>query len=291
MPAAGRAITNSIGMKLVLIPPGEFEMGSTKEFIESELSCPAGRLLNDVTYGTAIAREVPRHKVRITKPFWLGAMEVTQEEFERVVGVNQSLFLGNPKLPVEEVSWYDAVDFCRKLSELPAEKAANRHYQLPTEAQWEYACRAGNEGAWCFSRHQGAMAAPEDCKLLGKYAWFEENSGFVTHAVGQKKPNAWGLFDMYGNVSEWCQDYYAEYSNSPAADPVGPSKDDPRVVVGHRVTRGGVFCGGDYWCRSAMRGLGDPKFRGCDIGFRVAAVAAQVRGTQPSEENGAPRTK
>ena len=145
-------------MKLVLIPPGEFQMGSSKELIDEEL-----RLHDDGWYKDHLPGERPQHRVRITKPFWLGATDVTQEEHQRVMGTNPSEFsaTGREKdkvagqdmnrFPVEHVSWDEAVEFCRKLSNLPEEKSARHVYYLPSEAQWEYACRAGNSGRWCFS--------------------------------------------------------------------------------------------------------------------------------------------
>ena len=151
--------TNSIGMKLVLIPPGEFMMGSPKELIEEELRAHSG----EQWYTDRLADEGPKHRVRITRPFYLGVYKVTQGEYQRVMGTNPSDFSVTGKksdkvagqdtkrFPVENVSWDDAVEFCRKLSELPEEKATGRTYDLPSEAQWEYACRAGNAGRWCFS--------------------------------------------------------------------------------------------------------------------------------------------
>ena len=134
--------TNSIGMKLVLIPPGEFMMGSPKELIEEELRLHG----DDDWYRDHLQDEVPQHRVRITKPFWLVATDVTQKEYQRVMGSNPSKFQGDPKMPVEQVSWDDAAEFCRRLSGLPGEKAAKSRYGLPTEGQWEYACRAGSKG-------------------------------------------------------------------------------------------------------------------------------------------------
>ena len=124
--------TNSIGMKFVLIPPGEFEMGSPKETIDEELKTHA----DDGWYKDHLPGEGRQHRVRITKPFYLGLYEVTQEEYQRVMGSNPSAYRGDPKRPVENVSWDDAVQFCRRLSDLPAEKGAKRRYGLPTEAQW-----------------------------------------------------------------------------------------------------------------------------------------------------------
>jgi formylglycine-generating enzyme required for sulfatase activity len=236
-------------MRLVPIPPGEFEMGSSWEFVEMERRSEAAR--NDDIYTHYVSHledEFPQHKVRITKPYWLAATVTTQEQYDRVMGTNPSHFRGHAKRPVENVSWYDAVEFCRRLSELPQERAAKRRYQLPTEAQWEYACRAGSEKAWFFSRHDGAASSPDDRKLLGEYAWFSDNSGrapqdyasWTTHPVARKKPNAWGLYDMYGNVFQWCQDWHAPYKDEAAVDPAGP-RDVSQPVSGWRVQRGGAF--------------------------------------------------
>lgn len=235
VPPAGKVITNSIGMKLVLIPPGQFEMGSSEKFIESEGQPDSAARDIGPYYGACLWGERGQHTVRITKPYWLAATLTTQAEYYRVMGANPSHFRGDPRLPVnqvslpvEQVSWHDAVEFCRKLSELPEEKAAKRHYQLPTEAQWEYACRAGNPKAWYFSRREGAATAPEERKLLLEHAWCSENSGcpdngaWMTRLVAKKKPSPWGLYDMYGNVSEWCQDWYTLYAKAPVDDPTGP---------------------------------------------------------------------
>ena len=191
-------ITNSIGMKLALIPSGEFQMGSPAELIDAELRLhgyngPWARLLPG---------ELPQHRVRITKPYRLGVTEVTQEQYQRVMGVNPSKFQGDPNRPVEQVSWDDAVEFCRRLSELPGEKAVKRHYGLPTEAQWEYACRAGSTVP--LQSKADPSARLEEEKILRDYAWFGANSDGQTHAVGQKRANAFGLNNMHGNVAEWC---------------------------------------------------------------------------------------
>jgi len=169
--------TNSIGMRLVLIPPGEFQMGS-----------PAGD-------GVASSDEKPHHNVRITKPFYLGVCEVTQEQYERVMAQNPSRFKGDPQRPVGYVSWTGAAEFCRKLSEKEGVT-----YRLPTEAEWEYACRAGTTTRYCFG---------DDEASLGEYAWY---GSVGRYPVGEKTPNAWGLCDMHGNVWEWCADWYdADY--------------------------------------------------------------------------------
>ncbi|MGO8750100.1 MAG: SUMF1/EgtB/PvdO family nonheme iron enzyme [Thermoguttaceae bacterium] len=263
-------MTNSIGMKLVLIPPGEFDMGSPKELIEEELRAHG----DDGWYSDRLPGEAPRHRVRITKPYWLGITEVTQEEYERVMGSNPSKFQGDPKRPVEQVSWNDAVEFCRRLSELPGEKGAKRRYQLPTEAQWEHACRAGNPGRWCFSERSGSVATALAEKLLGEYGWFNANAGGQTHAVGQKWANVFGLYDMYGNVWEWCQDWYDRdyYAKLPTDDPMGPPGGS------YRVGRGGGWFRPAGDCRSASRSYIEPGGRNDHLGFRVSLVLVDNAG-------------
>ena len=169
-------ITNSIGMKLVLIPPGEFMMGSPKKLIEAEPNAHGGGW-----YGSYLPGEGPRHRVRITRPFYLGMYEVTQEEYQRVVGTNPSAFSATGehkdgvagqdtrRFPVESVSWNDAAEFCGKLSEMPEEKAAGRKYRLPSEAQWEYACRAGSVGPYSFSSGRSGIPEQQD---PSDYGWF-----------------------------------------------------------------------------------------------------------------------
>jgi formylglycine-generating enzyme required for sulfatase activity len=237
-----REITNSIGMKLVLIPKGTFMMGSP----ESE----EGRY--DVE---------TQHEVTISKDYYLGVYEVTQAQYEKVIGKNPSHFQGekikgsSSNHPVECVSWLDAVEFCKKLSELPEEKKAGRVYRLPTEAEWEYACRAGSKSAYSFG---------ESSKSLGDYAWFDENSNGQTHPVGEKKANAWGLYDMHGNVWEWCSDWIGEYPNGAVSDPVGPRENSDRVI------RGGCLCDVAAGCRSGSRYWSDPSGHVSSDGFRVA---------------------
>ncbi len=170
--------------------------------------------------------------------FSIGVHEVTQSQYESVMGANPSYFKGANN-PVEHLTWDDAVAFCAKLSSLPAEVAAGRVYRLPTEAEWEYACRAGTTMAYSFG---------DDEKDLGKYAWFSDNSGGTTHGVGEKLPNGWGLYDMHGNVWEWCSD-----------------ADDS-----HRVRRGGSWNNVVAHCRAAYRDRRDPTYRISDLGFRLA---------------------
>ena len=239
-----KEITNSVGMKLVLIPKGSFKMGLS-EYLE------------------VLARGELQHEVTISKDYYLGVTEVTQGQYEKVMGTNhpsyfQKRVIGksdSSMYPVERVSWEDAVEFCKQLSELPEEKKAGRDYRLPTEAEWEYACRAGSKTAYSF----GA-----DSRSLGDYAWFGENSGGQTHPVGEKKANAWGLYDMHGNVWEWCSDWYGEYSKSAVSDPVGPKEGSSRVF------RGGSWGIEAAICRSAFRGGSVPSDRYDGLGFRVA---------------------
>ena len=227
-------ITNSIGMKLRLIPAGEFMMGSP---------------------GTESDRDddETQHRVRITKPFYMGVTEVTQEQYQKVMGSNPSKFKG-PQNPVELVSWAEAVEFCRKLSAMPAEKTAGHVYRLPTEAEWEYACRSGTTTAYGFG---------DDASRLGDYGWFRSNSDSSTHPVGEKKPNAWGLYDMHGGVYEWCQDWYGAYPSGSATDPTGATSGS------HRVIRGGSWISSARYCRSATRYWRTPGYRNNLLGFRV----------------------
>jgi formylglycine-generating enzyme required for sulfatase activity len=273
-------ITNSIGMKLVLIPPGEFMMGSPKELIEEELKTPG---IKD-WYKEQLPSEGPQHRVRITKPFYLGMYVVTQEEYQRVMGTNPSEFSATgqhkdqvagqntKQFPVEHVSWDDAVEFCRKLSEMPEEKAVGRTYLLPSEAQWEYACRAGSTGRYGFSSVRSGIPKEYEEKALSDYGWFNGNSGGMTHAVGLKRASAWGLYDTQGNVWEWCEDWYDKdyYAKSPTNDPTGPLGGSPRV------SRGGSwdYPAGD--CRSAYRDGSVPGFRYYNLGLRVSLVLADT---------------
>jgi len=267
-------------MKLVLIPPGEFQMGSTKELIEEELKAYS----DDQIYKKALLTEAPSHRVRITKPFYFGMYELTQEEYERVMGTNPSSLSvtgqnkdqvtgqDTKRFPIDPVSWDDAVEFCRKLSEMPEEKAVGRTYQLPSEAQWEYTCRAGSTGRYNFSLGGNAIPKESDENSLSDYGWFKGNSGMKSHAVGGKRPCAWGLYDMVGNSWEWCQDWASEdyYSNSPLDDPGGPT------LGSYRVFRGGSCFNVARGCRSARRGVGGLECR--TAGFRVSLVLPDKSG-------------
>ena len=230
-----KAITNSLGTKLVLIHAGSFSMGS-----------PEGE--------TGRQGDEPLHEETFGKSFYLGVYETTQDEFEKVMGNNPSRFRG-PKNPVEHLSWEVAVLYCDKLSQLPEEKAAGRAYRLPTESEWEYACRAISTTSYCSGETEDELAT---------YAWFSENSGMRTHPVGEKAANRWGLYDMHGNVWEWCQDVYKRLPSDEASDPQG------KMAGTSRVFRGGGWIHDVIYCRSALRMRKYPSYHHDYIGFRVA---------------------
>jgi formylglycine-generating enzyme required for sulfatase activity len=235
-------ITNSIGMKLTLIPAGKFLMGSP--------NTEPGRH----------AEEGPQHLVTIPRPFYMGIHEVTQAHYQRVVGTNPAHFHaangGGPNHPVECVSWNDAVLFCKKLSEMTGERNAGRVYRLPTEAEWEYACRAGSTNAYGFG----------DVGRIDSAAWHKGNSGAKSHEVGTRPANAFGLFDISGNVWEWCADYEAPYADDkPRVDPRGPDRGTMRIF------RGGCWMSSPDMLRAGHRytfGCG-PQSAQFNIGFRV----------------------
>jgi formylglycine-generating enzyme required for sulfatase activity len=239
-----KLITNSIGMKLVLIPAGEFLMGSPDSDKDAEVD------------------EKPQHRVWITRLFYLGATAVTQSQYRAATSMTPSYFKESNDLPVEQISWEDAMAFCARLNELEKGKLLGANsYRLPTEAEWEYACRAGSQWRFGFG---DAYAS------LGNYAWFEDNSVGKTHPVGRKRANAWGLHDMHGNVWEWCWDAYdgQYYASSPADDPRGPDFTGAQ----DRVVRGGSWSLNPGSCRAAKRYPGAPGDRDFNLGFRVARV-------------------
>ena len=250
--AASSIVVNSLGMKFAAIPAGSFTMGSPAD--EPDRSGMENQ-----------------HVVEITRPFCLGVYPVTQDEYQRVIGTNPSCFaeaetgdaLGTVagRLPVERVSWDDACEFCRRLSELPAEKAAGRHYRLPTEAEWEDACRAGTATAFAFGPSLAPTQANFDCGRAAGIA-----SG--TTAVGSFPPNAWGLHDMHGNVWEWCADWFSPdyYGRSASRDPQGPPSGFAHVL------RGGGWRSRAAQCRSAARYSATATQRHDAFGFRVACI-------------------
>jgi formylglycine-generating enzyme required for sulfatase activity len=188
-------------------------------------------------------------EVVLSKPFYMGVHEVTQEQYEAVMGAKPSKFVDAAK-PVESVSWEEAVEFCRRLA-----RKANQAVTLPTEAQWEYACRAGSKARF---------SSGDDDRQLYTFARFGQGPDAGTAPVGSKKPNAWGLFDMHGNVWEWCSDWYAgSYVNAATRDPTGPLSGQWRVL------RGGSWVNTLEGCRCATRNKSAPDARYNAIGFRV----------------------
>jgi formylglycine-generating enzyme required for sulfatase activity len=248
------SVTNSIGMQLVLVPAGELTIGSRADDPDADPD------------------ERPARRLRMSSPFYLGRHEVTQDEYSRVTGDNPSWFqpdgpgaaqVGDQetgRLPVDMVSWDEAVAFCRRLSQLPAERSAGRTYRLPTEAEWEYACRAGTSTRF---------ACGDELTLAQANVRGESAAVATTRPVGSYPPNAWGLCDMHGNVWEWCSDAYdAEaYRTAVAVDPQGPADGTGRVV------RGGDWQFPARFARSANRDFTRASRRDLGNGFRVVCEA------------------
>ena len=224
-------LSGGVKMKFVWCPPGSFTMGSPTD--EDELG-------DDET----------QHPVTLTKGFWMGQYEVTQAQWRSVMGDNPSNFRGDDDRPVERVSWEDCQKFVEKCNAV----VKNVRFVLPTEAQWEYACRAGSTGPF---------AGTGDLAEMG---WCSYNGGEKTHPVGQKKPNAWNLYDMHGNVCEWCADWYGTYEGD-STDPTGPASGESRVL------RGGGWDNGPRDSRSASRNWFRPGCRYYDLGFRLLCSA------------------
>jgi formylglycine-generating enzyme required for sulfatase activity len=248
-----------VKLELVYIKEGDFWMGS-----------PRGE--------STSSDDKPRHIVEITKPFWLGKSAVTQQQYTRLTGMGNPSYcaatgggkdkvqgMDTSRFPVENVSWDDATAFCEELnrkhlSQAPeALRQAGYKFRLPTEAQWEYACRAGTGTAYYFG---------DDAAKLSDYAWYEDNSSGRTHEVGTRQRNGFGLYDMHGNVWQWCEDYYDPnyYSSSPIKDPFSGQKGAEAL----RVLRGGSWVCSAGGCRAASRGLVGPAVRYHNYGFRVA---------------------
>jgi formylglycine-generating enzyme required for sulfatase activity len=223
----GSVETNTIGMKLAFVPAGTFLMGSP----------PEEKMRQE---------EELQHPVRLSRPFRISTTEVTQKQWMQIMEPNRSNHIGDD-LPVEKVSWSGAIEFCKRLS-----KKESVTYRLPTEAEWEYACRAGSGSPF------GGIGQIDDM------AWYEANSGGQIHSVGLKKPNTWGLFDMHGNVAEWCSDFYnSEYPDGECIDPAGPIQGKQRVV------RGGSYAYFPASSRSAARSSSPESYQVPHTGFRV----------------------
>ena len=268
-----RVITNSVGMKLTLIPAGKFLMGSPDREEERE------------------SAEL-QHEVTITKPFYMGVYEVTQEQYEKLMrkpreggkynewnwgarfGAGSG---GGPDHPMENVKFAQAIEHCKRLSELPEEKEAGRRYRLPTEAEWEYACRAGTQTTF----HFGDALSAKRANFNGTFPYGAAEKGPYlrkTAKVGSYPPNAWGLYDMHGNVAEWCSDWYDKdyYRHSAKENPQGP----PQGVLPtdykdfYRVVRGGSWLDEARACRTAYRFRAMPSDGYQLVGFRVVCDVA-----------------
>lgn len=227
-----KIFTSPLGMKFIYIHPGKFRMGSPPD--------EPGRWGDDEK----------QHKVTLTKGFYIQTTELTQGQWEKLMKKNPSKFKDcGEDCPVENVSWDDIQDFIDKLNK----QESTDKYRLPTEAEWEYACRAGSRTAYSFG---------SDPEKLGAYALYQKNSEDKPHPVAQKKPNAWGLYDMHGSVAEWCQDLYGEYPSDSISDPMGSSGSE-------RVTRGASWFDDATYCRSADRSSNPANSAFRDLGFRL----------------------
>jgi formylglycine-generating enzyme required for sulfatase activity len=239
---------------MVFIHPGTFRMGSPWD--------EEGRW----------AGEGPVTPVKISRAYWIGRYPVTQGEFLDVMGVNPSRFkepefIVDHRRPVERVTWHDALDYCAALTERESEAGRIPHgsiYRLPTEAEWEYACRA-----WSSTRF--SFGDDPDSTRLAEYGWYADNSDGTTQPVGGKKPNLWGLYDVHGNVFEWCFDWYAALPGRFVVDPQGPATSP----ADRRVTRGGSWDKEARSCRSAVRWANSPNSGFSDLGFRVVLAPRQ----------------
>jgi len=242
---------NNVTMKLALIPAGKFLMGS-----------PEGEVGRKKDEG-------PQREVTISKPFYMGIYEITQEQWKAVMGTEpwkgrEPYTKEGRTNAVSFISWNDASEFCRKLSQ-----KTGKTVRLPTEAEWEYACRAGSKTRFYYGDDP-------DYAKLGDYAWCHKNAYGIgenyAHAVGQKKPNDWGLYDMHGNDWEWCADWYADsYAGAGNTDPTGPASGTSRVL------RGGSFSSGAHYrrgrvCRCALRSFYAPEYKWSYYGFRVVVA-------------------
>jgi formylglycine-generating enzyme required for sulfatase activity len=260
-----KVLTNSLGMKLAPIPAGKFVMGS-----------PATEKERDETE--------QQHEVEITRPFYMGVYLVTQGEYEKLMGKpreggkynpqNQGAHFntGNADHPMDNIRWYQAVEYCKRLSALPAEKKAGRRYRLPTEAEWEYACRAGTTTVF----HFGDALSSKQANFNGNFPYGGAAKGPYlrkTAKGGTYPANAWGLYDMHGNLWQWCSDWYDKdyYKSSPKTDPQGPAKGVLSTTYNdfYRVIRGGCWLDEARACRSAYRFRAMPHDNYRLIGLRV----------------------
>ncbi|MDR1084730.1 MAG: SUMF1/EgtB/PvdO family nonheme iron enzyme [Deltaproteobacteria bacterium] len=238
-------VAKELGLQFVLIEPGSFVMGAEPT------------LEKFTSYAT------PKHEVTISKPFYLGKFEVTQQQWTAIMGRNPSRYKGASN-PVDSVSWDRAQEFADKLNE----KEGRTIFRLPTEAEWEYAARAGTSTVYPFGNRPNS---------LGDYAWFSNNSGMTTHPVGQKRPNPWGLYDMFGNVREWTGDWIGTYPDEPVTDPKGPDKGTDKVA------RGGAFSFIDVNCTSSRRVGYRPDYKQNFHGLRLVMMLEEEKAPVPEE--------
>jgi len=254
--AQDKSVTTGLGLEFVLIPAGTFIMGTSPEVNEDLLGLTSAFDGRD---------ERPPHEITLTEPYYLGKYEVTQQQWQAIMGKNPSKFKG-PKRPVDSVSWLDIQDFLKEINK----KENSGSYRLPTEAEWERAARADTKTLYFW----GDVAAE-----LGDFAWSLVNAKGATHPVGTKNPNPFGLYDIYGNVGEWVADWYGLYQDTPDTDPQGPGQPwptaDPKQVTdiqpmgGERLYRGGYWGADPVYCRSATRWYKKPDLREPGLGFRL----------------------
>ncbi len=247
-----KAILTPLGIDFVLIPAGSFQMGLAPDELLHQ------RYLD--------AR--PKHRVKISRPFYMSRHEITQRQWRVVMGENPGFFKGKNR-PIENVTWDQVQEFIRRLNL----RDNTRSYRLPTEAEWEYACRAGTLTQYCFGN---------DPEQLDLYGWFCRNSDFETHPVGKLRPNAWGLYDMHGNAAEWCQDWYGgnSYADGSEIDPGGSPGGTEKVI------RGGSWEHAASYCRSAARIHYIPNDASTFVGFRLVKNAEPERRFEGRRKKG-----
>jgi formylglycine-generating enzyme len=260
-----RDLTNNIGMKFIWIPPGSFTMGSPKDeegrgevFPEIKAQFPDGTF------------EETQHKVTLSKGFYMGVHLVTQEQWKEVMGSSPSHFKGEKNLPVECVTWRDCLEFIEKLK-----KQDGRPYRLPTEAEWEYSCRAGSTTPF----HFGKTISTDQANFDGTHPYGQDKKGVdrkKTTPVDAFPANAFGLFDVHGNLSQWCQDWFGPYPKNDIVDPQGP------IDGKFRVTRGGNWASGAGGCRSAGHCGCAPDWQLEFVGLRVCFTLSEQESLQPA---------
>lgn len=250
-------------------PKGTFTMGSPK--FEFRRNTDGSTFIQSNEHGRKYDEK--QHKVTLSQGFWMLQTPVTQAMWESVMGNNPSRWKG-PKLPVENVSWFNSQEFVKRLNEQNLAPAGYR-FSLPTEAQWEYGCRA--ETTTALNNDKNLTSKKKKCTNLGEVGWYDENSGFRTHEVGLKKENAWGLLDIHGNVYEWCLDWYSDYPSESEPDPTGAP------CGTYRVLRGGGYSSYAKQCRSAYRHCNTPETRSSNCGLRLVLVRENQQNKPKSQ--------